>query len=53
MSKGKEQYGNLAFVGCILVGMGIGLAFNRPDVGAVVGVGAGFILMAIIKAKTK
>lgn len=28
--------------------MGVGLAFNRPDISAIIGVGFGFLLMAII-----
>ena len=51
MSEGKK-YGSLVFVGCILICMGIGLAFNRPDIGVIIGVGVGFFLMAIINAKT-
>ncbi|MGB9845504.1 hypothetical protein [Methanothermobacter tenebrarum] len=49
----EKKYGSLAFVGCILVCMGIGLAVNRPDIGAIIGVGLGFLLMAIINAKTQ
>ena len=38
----------LSFLACILFGTGIGLLFGRPDVGAPIGVGAGFLVMALI-----
>ncbi len=38
----------LSFIACILFGTGIGLLFDRPDVGAPIGVGAGFLVMALI-----
>jgi len=38
----------LSFIACILFGTGIGLLFDRPDVGASIGVGAGFLVMALI-----
>ena len=41
----------LSFVACILFGTGIGLLFGRPDVGAPIGVGAGFLLMGLIGAR--
>jgi cell division protein FtsW (lipid II flippase) len=33
----------------ILIGIGAGLLFGRPDVGAVVGIGTGFIAMGVAK----
>jgi Ca2+/Na+ antiporter len=33
----------------LLIGIGIGLLFGRPDVGALTGLGAGFIAMGIAK----
>ena len=41
----------LSFIACILFGTGIGLLFGRPDVGAPLGVGAGFLVMALIGAR--
>ena len=38
----------MSFIACILLGTGIGLLLNRPDVGAVIGVGVGFLLLALI-----
>ena len=39
---------SLSFIACILFGTGIGLIFGRPDVGAPIGVGTGFLVMALI-----
>lgn len=41
--------GSLAFVGCIVLGTGIGMLFNEAGIGAVIGLGLGFLLMALIK----
>ena len=38
----------LSFIACILFGIGIGLLFGRPDVCAPIGVGTGFLVMALI-----
>ncbi len=52
MSEIKEhEFGGLVFVGCMFIGAGIGLAFGRPDVGGAIGMGVGFLLMGIIRAK--
>ena len=36
------------WLGCIVIGRGVGLAFRRPDVGPVIGVGVGFLLMGLL-----
>lgn len=41
----------LSFLACIVLGAGIGLLFGRPDVGAPIGVGIGFLVMALIGVK--
>ena len=48
--KGKDLSG-LVFVACMFIGGGIGLLFGRPDVGGAVGMGVGFLLMAILRGK--
>ena len=48
--KGKDISG-LVFVACMFIGGGIGLLFGRPDVGGAVGMGVGFLLMAILRGK--
>jgi hypothetical protein len=52
MSETKEhELGGLAFVACMFIGAGVGLAFGRPDVGGAIGMGVGFLSMGIIHAK--
>lgn len=36
------------WLGCIIIGTGIGLALHRPDVGGTIGVGCGFFLMGLV-----
>jgi len=57
MAKKKESKsdaaGGLVFVGSLMVGIGIGLFYGRPDVGTMVGLGVGFILFGLIKVLIK
>jgi hypothetical protein len=48
-----EDVGGIAFIGCVVVGIGLGLYFRQPAVGTLLGVGVGFILMALIKLRNK
>lgn len=41
------------FVGCLLIGAGIGNAYDAMDVGGPIGIGAGFICMGVIWAYFK
>ena len=41
------------FTGCMLIGIGIGMAFGRTETGVLVGIGVGFIAYAILKYKKK
>ena len=47
----KRGVEGLVFVACMFIGGGLGLAFGRPDVGGAIGMGAGFLLMAMLRAK--
>ncbi len=47
----EHEFRGLVFVACMFIGAGIGLAFGRPDVGGAIGMGIGFLLMGIIRAK--
>jgi hypothetical protein len=49
----SDSAGGLVFVGCLMLGIGFGLLYGRPDVGTMVGLGVGFILFGIIKASMK
>ncbi|MDZ4823315.1 MAG: hypothetical protein SH856_07635 [Flavobacteriales bacterium] len=41
------------FVACCIIGVGLGLAFGKLGVGAILGVGFGFAAMAILKLYNK
>ena len=47
----REKFEGLVFVACMFIGGGLGLAFGRPDVGGAIGMGVGFLLMAMLRAK--
>ncbi|MCL6445955.1 MAG: hypothetical protein K6T83_21345 [Alicyclobacillus sp.] len=48
--KGYEAGGS-AFVGCIIMGFGLGLLFGQVLAGSVIGLGAGFLAMALFRAR--
>jgi hypothetical protein len=47
--KSDNKTAGLVFVGCIMAGSGVGMAFGRPDIGGLIGVGLGFLLMVVVK----
>lgn len=56
MNKGRGikvnyERGGIAFVGCIILGAGIGMLFDNPGAGGTIGVGAGFLAMAVLGRK--
>ena len=44
------EYGGIAFVGCGIIGMGIGILNDELLAGLLIGSGIGFVLMALIAA---
>jgi hypothetical protein len=52
-NKSPRAIGGLIFVGCMFIGGGLGLLFGRPDVGGAIGMGIGFISMALVWAVLK
>jgi len=40
-----------SFVGCLFIGLGVGLLFQQPGAGILIGIGVGFISMGVIKFK--
>jgi hypothetical protein len=40
-----NELGGIGFVAGLFIGLGSGMAFGRPDVGVLIGLGIGFILM--------
>jgi len=47
----RKGISGLVFVGCLMLGMGIGFAVGNVPVGLFVGMGVGFIAMAIVRYK--
>lgn len=45
------ESGGIAFVGCMMLGIGIGMLFNKAGAGVMIGMGVGFLAMAIIGRK--
>ncbi|MEN1968630.1 hypothetical protein WMZ97_11225 [Lentibacillus sp. N15] len=43
----------LAFIGCVVLGSGIGMLFDNPGAGGTIGVGAGFLAMAWLRRGSK
>ena len=53
MAKGKyrhlHDYGGTLFVGCIIIGLGIGIIIGEAGAGVLIGLGIGFIVMGLSK----
>ena len=53
-SKSKsDTVGGFVFIGPLLIGIGLGIYYNQTAVGALVGLGAGFMLYGLVKAVIK
>ena len=48
--KDNSTVGGVVFVGCMFIGLGIGILYNKTAVGVILGLGVGFIVMGAIKA---
>lgn len=46
------DYGGSLFVGCIIIGLGIGLLLGNAAAGVLIGLGVGFIVMGLSKMIT-
>lgn len=51
--KKKIEIGSLLFVGCMFIGGGLGMLFDAVEVGGAIGMGVGFIAMAVVMALSK
>ncbi len=57
MAKPNTQANNSAstsgivFVGCLFLGMGLGALADQAGAGTLLGLGAGFVAMALLRAK--
>ena len=47
--KREEDISGLGFVGCLFIGLGIGMIYGNAGGGVLLGLGAGFITMAILR----
>jgi len=45
----EDDISGLAFVGCLFLGLGIGMLYGNAGGGVLLGLGAGFIVMAFLR----
>jgi hypothetical protein len=51
--KGKQAgLGSFVFVGCLIIGLGVGIGFNLMPAAIIIGFGVGLIAMGIARYKT-
>jgi len=48
----RSNMAGMAFAGSVLAGIGLGAAFGRSDLGTLIGIGVGLVLMALLKNKS-
>lgn len=48
---GSYEAGGTAFIGCTVLGVGLGLLFDNPGAGSVIGVGVGFLAMSVMRSR--
>jgi hypothetical protein len=51
MSEEKKDNSGYVFVGCILIGVAIGMYYNKVAIGSILGVGVGFISRYFVAPK--
>lgn len=51
-SSKKANIGGIVFVGCLFLGIGVGMLVDQVGAGTIIGLGIGFIAMAVINKKT-
>jgi hypothetical protein len=47
----QNNIGGLTFVGCMMVGIGVGVLVNQAGAGTLIGLGVGFLAMALLRNK--
>ena len=48
----KSGLGSFIFVGCLIIGVGVGIGFNLMPTAVIIGFGVGLIAMGIARYKT-
>jgi len=48
----KAGLGSFVFVGCLIIGLGVGIGFNLMPAAIIIGFGVGLIAMGIARHKT-
>lgn len=46
----KSSIGGIVFVGCMFIGLALGMLYNRTSIGVLLGMGIGFVAMGAIWA---
>jgi hypothetical protein len=49
----RQKSGDLVFVACLLIGLGVGIALNQVAVAVLIGLGVGFLGLAMISWRNK
>lgn len=49
----KRDLSGQIFIGCLFIGLGLGVLYQNLAVGTLLGIGSGFILKGIIESKRK
>lgn len=52
-SNNNTDVSGVIFAGCVVLGIGIGVLVNQAGAGTLIGVGVGFIAMAVVRSKNK
>ena len=47
-----NKVGGLLFVGCLFLGIGIGMYLGETKIGTMIGLGVGFLVMAATRLKS-
>ena len=50
-NQNSNKISRVVFVGCMFLGIGIGMFYGKVSIGTLIGMGVGFIASAIVKSK--